>query len=411
MSAAPIMNANIAAAAEAAGCPYHRRAAEPAAKSHRTVEQLPDGTWLVRGYREARQILRAELTKQSGFMSNLATQSGGVIQRLPVLFMDGPDHKAMRQESGKFFTPSAVDRNYREMIDQLSDDLINKLKAKGSADLSELTKTLAVQVASRIIGLTDSRLPGMPGRVSGILDNSNSLSKGGSFIGRTKMMANLMAFFHLDVKPSLKARRQQPREDLFSYLLTLGYTDIDLLTEAIVFGVAGMATTREFICVAAWHIMERPELRDIMLSDDEEARYNLLGEILRLEPVVGDLYRTAQTDITLNTPDGEVTIPAGARMQLSVVAANADASVVGDSPDAVCPARPMAEMKPKVPDYMLSFGDGDHRCPGAYVALRETDIFLRKLLAIPTLKLEKAPDRKFVDIIRGYELRRMVVSV
>ena len=398
---------------ETAACPYHRHAAEPSEPNKPVVEQLEDGTWVIRGYREVRQILRTEMTTQAGFMSDLASKAGGMMKRLPVLFMDGPEHQALRQESGKFFTPAAVDKGYRDMINGLSDGLIDKLKSKKRLDLSDLTETLAVQVASRVIGLTDSAVPGLTGRVGGILENASSMTATGMnfVLGQLKMQLNTLAFFYLDVRPSLQKRRKNPQNDLFSYLISLGYSDIELLTEAIVFGVAGMATTREFICAAAWHILERPELREIMLSDDEAARYNLLGEILRLEPVVGDLYRRVSKEITLDTKDGIVTIPAGARLQLSVVTANADKSVVGENPDAVCPARPMAEMKPKVPDYMLSFGDGDHRCPGAYIALRETDIFLQKLLAIPTLKLEKAPSRKFVGLIRSYELRKMIVSI
>ncbi len=399
--------------ADAAECPYHRRAAKPAPPAPAAVHLGADGVWHVTGYREVRQILRSEATKQAGFMSELVGKTASFMKRQPVLFMEGEAHRALRNESGKFFTPSAVDKGYRQMIDQLSDQLIAQLTRKGRADLSDLSKTLAVQVASQIIGLTDSAIPGLPTRVAGILDNAAASFQSGAnpFWSQLRMNAAVLAFFWLDVKPSLQKRRREPRNDLFSYLISLGYTDIELLTEAIVFGVAGMATTREFICAAAWHIMERPELRDIMLHGDDDARYNLLGEILRVEPVVGDLYRRAVTDITLETAQGPVTIPAGAKMQLSVVGSNADATVVGPAPDAVCPARTMAEMKPKVPDYMLSFGDGDHRCPGAYVALRETDIFLRKLLAIPTLRLEKVPDTKYIDLIRGYEIRRMMVSV
>lgn len=407
------MTASAHLSTEAAACPYHRRAAEPSEPQKPIVERVGDDYWIVRGYRQVRQILRAEATTQAGFMSELASKAGNILKRQPVLFMDGPEHQALRQESGKFFTPATVDKTYREMIDKLSDDLIRQLTTKGSADLADLTQELAVQVASRVIGLTDSRWSGLSKRVGGILDNAGSFSqKGfGAFLAQLKMQTSMLSFFFMDVKPSLQKRRKDPQNDLFSYLISLGYTDIELLTEAVVFGVAGMATTREFICVAAWHIMERPELREIMLHGDEEARYNLLGEILRLEPVVGDLYRRVRQDITLDTPDGTVTIPAGAKLQLSVVTANTDKTIVGENPDAVCPARSMTEMKPKVPDYMLSFGDGDHRCPGAYIALRESDIFLRKLLALPTLKLEKAPSRKFAPVIRSYELRRMIVKI
>lgn len=395
-----------------AGCPFHRRAAEPPSQQQSAVEVDADGLWHVRGFSEARQILRSDVTHQSGFLADFA-KSNNVLKRQPVLFMEGEEHQSMRQETGKFFTPAAVDKNYREMINTLSDSLVAKLQKSGRANLSDLAMELSVAVASRILGLTDSVVPGLAKRLEGILNNAGSLTASGLSLigGQVKMQTNLLAFFWLDVKPSLRKRRENPQSDVFSYLLSLGYTDFDVLTEAILYGVAGMATTREFISASLWHIIDRPELRDIMMNGTENERYALLGEILRVEPVVGDLYRRTVADITLETEGRTVTIPKGARIQINIVGSNADESVVGENPHDVCPARQMAEIRPRVPEYVFGFGDGDHRCPGAFVALRETDIFLRKLLALPTLRLEREPKRIFNDVIRSYELRKMIISV
>ena len=58
----------------------------------------------------------------------------------------------------------------------------------------------------------------------------------------------------------------------------------------------------------------------------------------------------------------------------------------------------------------MSFGDGHHRCPGAYLALQESDIFLQRLLRLP-LTAEQAPHLGWNPIAAGYELSGFVVSV
>jgi hypothetical protein len=59
---------------------------------------------------------------------------------------------------------------------------------------------------------------------------------------------------------------------------------LEIWVECIVYGAAGLATTQEFICVVLLHCMKDAKLREIMLSDDVNARYEALNEILRLEP-------------------------------------------------------------------------------------------------------------------------------
>ena len=79
-------------------------------------------------------------------------------------------------------------------------------------------------------------------------------------------------------------------------------------------------------------------------------------------------------------------------------------------PDAggVCPARPMAD---GVSDEGLSFGDGAHRCPGAYIAIQETDIFLTKLFALPGLRMVQEPTVRMRPEIATFELGGMRVVV
>ena len=57
----------------------------------------------------------------------------------------------------------------------------------------------------------------------------------------------------------------------------------------------------------------------------------------------------------------------------------------------------------------LSFGEGPHKCPGMYVAIQETDIFLTKLFAIDTLDLVAPPKVTHNAAFDSYEIRDMQV--
>src|SRR5262249_18004989 len=128
-------------------------------------------------------------------------------------------------------------------------------------------------------------------------------------------------------------------EDVISHLIAQEYSAAEILTECVTFAAAGMVTTREFISAAAWHLLERPELRARFLAGGEEERRELLEEILRLEPVVAHLYRRATADVRLESQGAPVTIARGDLVDVRVDAANADEAVVGAEPFAVCPGR------------------------------------------------------------------------
>jgi cytochrome P450 len=79
----------------------------------------------------------------------------------------------------------------------------------------------------------------------------------------------LLGFYHLDVKPAIRVRRRYRSADVISQLLQQGFNDVEILTEALTCAAAGMATTREFITVAAWQLLDEPELRSRYLAGRE----------------------------------------------------------------------------------------------------------------------------------------------
>lgn len=367
------------------------------------LEADANGVWHAYSHADVKTLLRLDGTRQAGFKAELVGRMPRGM-RLPVLYQEGAEHRTQRSEIAKFFTPATISKSYRPFMERLADALIADLKRAKQADLSALSMTLAVQVAAQVVGLTDSRLPGMDQRIDSFFDQPRDTA---TRLERSlKLVLNqwrMAKFYLLDVRPAITARRKAPREDVISHLLSKGYKDLEILTECVTYGAAGMATTREFISVAAWHLLEDPELRANYLAGDEAARHRLLQELLRLEPVVGHLYRTAERDFTLERAGETVTIPAGAHIDLHIAAANTDPEAVGPEPHCI---RARALAQPAA----MSFGDGHHRCPGAYIAIFESDIFLQRLLALD-LRIVKPPTVSFSDLTQGYELRDFIVAV
>ncbi|HEX5203260.1 MAG TPA: cytochrome P450 [Actinoplanes sp.] len=363
-----------------------------------------DGVWRIQDYATAREFLRHHDTRQAGFgIEGVKRFAKGM--RLAVLYRDGPEHREHRRQTAKYFTPKRVDAAYRELMHRLADEQCAVLRKKGRADLSELSFQLAVAVAGEVVGLTESR-----GSMALRLQRFFNLVPDGDAKGLRALeqgihqLFTMGAFYWRDVRPAVAVRRKRRRDDLISHLIDEGCNAREILGECVTFAAAGMITTREFISVAAWHLFGDDELRARYLAAGEKERFLVLHEILRLEPVVADLMRWTTSDVRVNG----VTIPAGALVDVGVAAANADAEAVGAESERVCPGRKLAD---GVGDMGLSFGDGAHRCPGAYIAIQETDIFLTGLLSLPGVRMVREPEVRIRPEIAAYELAGLVVEV
>lgn len=363
--------------------------------------------WHVRSHAAARQVLRsAEATRQAGF--NSEAMSGTTLKQ-PVLFQDGDEHRRQRTAIARFFTPRTVDADYRGLMEALADRAVADLREKGGGNLDDASMRLAVEVAARVVGLVHSRGPGMDRRLDALL--SLDRLDGAPFHRRAaasvSSWARMARFYWMDVRPAIAAHRRVPRESVMGHLLEQGYNDLEILIECITYGAAGMATTREFIGMAAWHLLEDPHLRERYLRAYEPERHRILHEILRLEPVVGKLYRRTVEAIEIEDDGVLHRIPAGALVELDLRAANADGSAVGAEPLRLCPDRDLASgVQPPV----LSFGDGAHRCPGAAIAIQESDIFLSRLLRLP-LRIVREPTLAWNDSIESYEVQGFAVEI
>ena len=373
------------------------------------IWQDADGIWQVQGYDEARIVLRSLNTRQAGFKAEFQERLPDSMRR-PILYLEGTTHLEQRKQTARFFTPKAASA-YRPIMDEVASGLISQLKQEKRANLRDLNLSMAMRVVSEVVGLTNSRLPGIAKRLDVFLSNEESLIKTplGKKLRLLRTRLSVLLFFYLDVQPSIRARQRQPKEDLISYLLTQNYKDWEIFTECVTYGAAGMVTTREFMALALWHLLEQPNLRARYVQAGETERHAILQEILRLEPIVAQLKRRAQSDIAVSSNGKEFVIRANDLVIVNVQEVNVDETLVGADAQAICPMREMN--KQVVMPSVISFGDGHHRCPGAYVSLQETDVLLRHLLALPGLRIERAPDVGWSETASGPELHNFIIAV
>ena len=366
------------------------------------VDQDSQGEWHIRGYAEAKELLKEDLL-QAGFNASEIEKTG----LDPVLYQHGEAHRQQRGAIAKFFSPTTVAQKHIPMIEKAADEIIADLVQAKQLDLKPLTTRMAAIVASAVVGLNPS--PGLIKRLDGML-HSPTVPEGGfgRIIARAQGLLTQASFWWLNVRPAIQARKRSPQDDVISYMLSKDKNDIAILAECIVYGAAGMATTQEFILVVLMHALDKPAVREALTSPDQAVRYEALHEILRLEPVIASIHRTTPAAVTVNSSGVSHTIPAGARINFHVQDVNVDQQAVGAEPECLQPHR---ELERGTYRSLIGFGSGPHRCAGEHLAIAETDVFIRKLLALKGLRLESKPKIARNETVEGYEISDFHVAV
>jgi cytochrome P450 len=395
-------------AARAATCPYSpfpvadrddRKSAAIAA-----TRAIPaDGTEPLGEYSLIRGILRNGELKQGGMGGEWPVKDP---MHAPVFFLDGPLHKQKRGTIARFFTPRAISEHHRAVMEATTDRLLAGLRQNGQFVLDDASWALAVEVAAHIVGLTETDMDALAGRLNAVFANTElyGMPPLRRFFAGLRQKVRVLKFHWKDLRPAIKARREHPKADIISHLIAENYPEPVILMECMTYAAAGMATTREFITMVAWHLFERDDLRARWLGESEDGQLAMLEEILRIEPVATFLYRKAGASVP---PALAARLEPNTNYALDVRAANVDSAAAGACPFAIDPDR---ASKTGEPGAYLSFGDGAHRCPGAQVALQETRVFIDRLFRVPGVRLKQAPTIGWNDQLMSYELRGALVA-
>jgi cytochrome P450 len=368
------------------------------------VEKDAQGVWHIRGYAEAKDLLKQDLL-QDGFGAENIFKA----KLEPVLYQYGDPHRKQRAAIAKYFSPTTVSQKHWAVMEKAADEIIASLTAAKRINLKTLTTRMAGVVTSAVVGLNPTQ--GMIRRIDGMLHSPPAASKN-PFL---RVFADIsgysrqLQFWLLDVRPSIAERKRNPQDDVVSYMLSKGKSGLDIMVECLVYGAAGMATTQEFICAVLIHALENLKVREALTSENIDVRYEALHEILRLEPVIGKIKRKVINEPVTVTSGGEThNIPVDAKIEFHVYDVNADAQAVGESPEQNCPHR---ELDKGTYRSLIGFGSGPHRCAGEHLAIAETDIFIRKLLSLKGLHVKHQAEIKYNKTVEGYEIDNYIVGV
>jgi cytochrome P450 len=333
---------------------------------------MPRGlrVWLVTGYADAkalladprlskdnnraRELFEARVTgSTSAFSSSLAAH---------MLNMDPPDHTRLRKLVNKAFTGRTVSR-LRPRIAQIADELLDSVAAAGTVDLLEsFAFPLPITVISELLGI--------PGEDRDRFRGWSNMIVSAASPERLRENSTAMAGYLAEL---IAAKRAEATDDLLSNLVHVSeegdkLSEVELISMAFLLLVAGHETTVNLIGNGVLALLERPD-QLAALRADPSLLPNAVEEFLRFEgPVNIATLRFTTEPVRV----GDVEIPAGEFVMVSLLAANRDGDRFA-GPDRLDVTRPAGGH--------LAFGHGIHYCVGAPLARLEAEIALGKLVS------------------------------
>jgi cytochrome P450 len=354
-------------------------------------------TWVAARYADVQRVLRDPRFGRQSFGQSVERVfgPGPVTESFKrwILFMNPPDHTRIRSLVSKAFTPRATER-LRESIQQVVDNLIDPMAARGSFDLiTELAYPLPVVVICELLGIPEedrNRFEEWSASLAQALD-AFTLSRPDIIERSNEAALGLTAYFH----DLVEKRRQEPRDDLLSAMIAAEeqgdrLTEDELLATSVLLFFAGHETTVNLIGTGVRNLLLHPE-QAAKLRADPSLIQGAVEELLRYD---GPVQRTGRTVASGEVELGGATIKEGDPVVAIVAAANRDPAQFAD-PDRLDITR--------TDNQHLAFGAGIHYCVGAPLARVEAQIAINTLLRrFPTLTLqEEIPTWRETAIIRG----------
>jgi cytochrome P450 len=330
---------------------------------------MPDGTpgWLVTRYADAKALLDdRRLSKDRVRSASLYPDPEHGLHALPLsdnmLNADPPDHTRLRRLVSKTFTSRAVAR-LRPAIQRIADDLLDAMAAKrGTVDLLDaLAFPLPIAVISELLGV--------PHADRERLRAWSKAFTSGVPLTELHRAADEVSGYLTEL---VAVKRAAPTEDLLSDLVQVT-DDGDRLSEnelaamALLLVVAGHETTVNLIGNSVLSLLRHPG-QLAMLRADPALLPGAIEEFLRYE---GPIHIATTRFTTEAVEVGDVTIPPGEFVMISLLEANRDAERFPDA-DRLDITRAAGGH--------LAFGHGIHYCVGAPLARLEAEITLGALL-------------------------------
>ncbi|GAA2311129.1 cytochrome P450 hydroxylase [Streptomyces violaceusniger] len=344
---------------------------------------IPGGghAWVVTRYEDAKAVLSdPRFSRDIHVHYELISKLTGAALTPPpehanhLANLEPPRHTPLRKAISYAFTPRRADA-MRPRIEQVADDLLEKLADKPRADLiTGYADPLPVIVIAALMGVPASAWPDF-------LTWSAQLRATPPTDPAADRTVKELSAYMADL---IAAKEKEPGDDLISALVHAEpdrkLTGTEILSTSFALMTGGNDTTASLIGGALAALLTHPGERAELLASP--GRWGArMDELVRyVSPITNTLQRATLEPVEI----GGVTIPAGEIVIISVISTNRDRDQFPEHPDTLDLARP----KPS----HLSFGHGIHFCSGAHLAKLMTEVAVRRLFArFPDVRLAIDP--------------------
>ncbi|MFB6165855.1 MAG: cytochrome P450 [Haloarculaceae archaeon] len=331
-------------------------------------------TWDVFRYEDVKSVLADDETfsanprELSDFQEPEGPGQGLIFETM--LFQDPPRHDALRGVVDDAFDPRAV-RDLEPRIRELTTELLDDALADGATELdvvADLAYPLPVIVIAELLGVPAERREQFKEWSDTLVSAASAREDTAEYLERQQEIQMEMATYFMDL---IEARREDPRDDLVSEIVTAELPDGSQLSQQEALGtcmlllIAGNVTTTNLVTNAVRCFADEGALDAV--RGDERALRSAIEEVLRYRSPVQAMTRAARTETTI----GGEKIAAGDRIAVWLGSANRDEGQFPDA-DQFVPDRS--------PNQHLGFGHGTHYCLGAPLARLEANVALGELL-------------------------------
>jgi len=368
--------------------------------AHRTIVKtltVELHAWVITRYDQARALLAdRRLSKDAGGLPEVVERHKvrpepvALANFASMLFSDPPDHTRLRRIVGRAFTMRRV-QGLRPWIEEATDRLLDRIEPGAVTDaVDAVASPLPISVIGALLGVPAERHEDF--RAWNAIFTSvdaTMADKQHAHVAATRYLSGLIT-----------EKRAAPADDMVSALAhpdgeDPALDDTELLSTIFLVMNAGYETTASMIGNAVHALLADPTLRQTLRAEPDRVP-RAVEEFLRHESPLN----LATVRYTLEpVPVGDVVIPAGEIVFVSLASANRDGTRFTE-PDRLDVGR--AE------NSHLSFGHGIHHCVGAPLARLEGEIALRGLLdrfarwelAVPTSELRWRNSLQFRSLER-----------